>query len=420
MTRGWPARYPVVLLAALAVFVCYMDRVVMSITIIPMAAEFGWSPEEQGRVLSSFFVGYLLTQIAGGWLAERYGGKVVLGSGVLFWSFFTLITPFAAAGGLAALLVARILMGVGEGITFPSIYALFGRWIPTTERSRAIGILFSMIPLGSVFALVATPWIVERYSWHAAFYLFGAIGFIWWLGWQRLATRNPEEHPRMTAAELALIRDGATEAAADGPPPALTALLRAPAVWAIIVCHFAANWGSYVLLAWMPTYINKGLGVDFASVGLITMIPSLVAFVAMNAGGWMADRLIQSGMNVTRVRKLMQTIGFGGSAAVLAVVGYVESVPLAIALMSLGNFFGGATAGGFGVNHLDIAPRGAGIIMGLSNTAATIPGIVGVYASGLILEATGSWTLVFQTAAGVLIFGLIVYLLFASARKLFD
>lgn len=420
MTRGWPARYPVVLLAALAVFVCYMDRVVMSITIIPMAAEFGWSPEEQGRVLSSFFVGYLLTQIAGGWLAERYGGKVVLGSGVLFWSFFTLITPFAAAGGIAALLVARILMGVGEGITFPSIYALFGRWIPTTERSRAIGILFSMIPLGSVFALVATPWIVERYSWHAAFYVFGAIGFVWWIGWQRLATRNPEEHPRMTAAELALIRDGATEAAADGPPPAIAALLRSPAVWAIIVCHFAANWGSYVLLAWMPTYINKGLGVDFASVGLITMIPSLVAFVAMNAGGWMADRLIQSGMNVTRVRKLMQTIGFGGSAAVLAVVGYVESVPLAIALMSLGNFFGGATAGGFGVNHLDIAPRGAGIIMGLSNTAATIPGIVGVYASGLILQATGSWTLVFQTAAAVLVFGLIVYLLFASARKLFD
>jgi len=120
------------------------------------------------------------------------------------------------------------------------------------------------------------------------------------------------------------------------------------------------------------------------------------------------------------VRKLMQTIGFGGFAAVLAVVGYVDSVPLAIALMSLGNIFGGATAGGFGVNHLDIAPRGAGIIMGLSNTAATVPGIVGVYISGLILQATGSWTLVFQTAAGVLIAGLLVYLLCASSKRLFD
>lgn len=125
-------------------------------------------------------------------------------------------------------------------------------------------------------------------------------------------------------------------------------------------------------------------------------------------------------MDTTKVRKWMQTVGFGGSAAVLAVVGYVESVPLAIALMSLGNIFGGAMSGGFGVNHLDIAPRGAGIIMGLSNTAGTIPGIIGVYISGLILAATDSWALVFQTAAGVLTFGLLFYLFFASSKKLFD
>ena len=116
----------------------------------------------------------------------------------------------------------------------------------------------------------------------------------------------------------------------------------------------------------------------------------------------------------------MQTVGFGGSAAVLAVVGYVESTALAIALMSLGNVFGGAMAGGFGVNHLDIAPRGAGVIMGLSNTAGTLPGIIGVYVSGMILQATGSWTLVFQTAGGVLAIGLVVYVVFAKAEKLFD
>ncbi len=101
-------------------------------------------------------------------------------------------------------------------------------------------------------------------------------------------------------------------------------------------------------------------------------------------------------------------------------MGYVESVPLAIALMSLGNVFGGAMAGGFGVNHLDIAPKGAGVIMGLSNTAGTLPGIIGVYISGMILEATGSWALVFQTASGVLLFGLVFYVIFASAEKRFD
>lgn len=87
------------------------------------------------------------------------------------------------------------------------------------------------------------------------------------------------------------------------------------------------------------------------------MIPSLFSFLALNVGGWMADTMIRNGMDVTRVRKTMQTIGFGGSAAILATVGYVESVPLAIAMMSLGNIFGGAMSGGLGVNHLDIAPR---------------------------------------------------------------
>ncbi len=418
--RRWHTRYNVVLLAAAAVFICYMDRVVISVAIIPMAADFQWSPEQQGRVLSSFFVGYLFTQVAGGWLAERFGGKVVLGSGVVFWSLFTLITPVAAAGGLTALLMTRVLMGVGEGVTFPSIYALFGRWVPTEERSRAIGILFSTIPLGSVFALLATPWIVSHYGWQVAFYAFGAIGFVWWFFWHRVASATPEQHPRMSEAELQTIRGGELQALPETDPPKLKEILSKPAVWAIIVSHFCANWGSYVLLAWMPTYINKGLGVDFASVGLFTMIPSLFSFLALNAGGWLADKMIRSGMEVTRVRKTMQTVGFGGSAAILATVGYVESVPLAIAMMSLGNIFGGAMSGGFGVNHLDIAPRGAGMIMGLSNTAATIPGIIGVYISGLILEATGSWALVFQTAAAVLAFGLVFYLIFASARKLFD
>ncbi|MGE0621094.1 MAG: ACS family MFS transporter [Pseudomonadales bacterium] len=417
--RGWPVRYSVVLLAAIAVFICYMDRVVISVAIIPMAADFGWNPEEQGRVLSSFFAGYLLTQVAGGWLAERYGGKVVLGMGVVFWSLFTLLTPVAAAGGMLALLVTRVLMGMGEGVTFPSIYAMFGRWVPTTERSRAIGILFSMIPLGSVFALLATPWIVTHFGWEASFYVFGLIGFVWWFAWQRTATPTPERHPQIDAAELALIRGSDVEVP-HTPPPRMLVLLRTPAVWAIIVCHFCANWGSYVLLAWMPTYINRGLGVDFASVGIFTMIPSLFSFLALNGGGWMADRMIRSGMDVTRVRKIMQTIGFGGSAVILALVGYVESVPLAIAMMSLGSLIGGATAGGFGVNHLDIAPRGAGVVMGLSNTAATIPGIVGVYVSGLILDVTGSWVMVFQTAAAVYVVGLVFYLLFASSKKLFD
>lgn len=414
-----PTRYSLIALAVAAVFICYIDRVIIAIAIIPMAADFGWSAEEQGRILASFFAGYLLTQLVGGWLAQRFGGKVVLGAGVVFWSIFTMLTPIAATGGLAALIITRVLMGVGEGVTFPAIYTLYGRWLPENERSRAVGMLFSAIPLGSVVALVATPMLVTNYGWQTAFYLFGAFGIVWWFAWQKFTAATPDEHPRVSAEELQEIR-GSAEKPDDSVPPTMKQLVSKPAVWAIIVSHFCANWGTYVLLAWLPTYFNKGLGVDFSQVGVYTMIPYIFAFLSLNMGGWIADKLLQRGFDRTWVRKVMQAIGFSGLAIVLAVVGYVDSLPLAIVLMSVGNIFGGTMAGGYGVNHLDIAPKGAGTIMGLSNTAGTVPGILGVYVSGMILEATDSWVLVFQTAAGVLTFGMLFYLFFASSKRLFD
>jgi ACS family sodium-dependent inorganic phosphate cotransporter len=150
------------------------------------------------------------------------------------------------------------------------------------------------------------------------------------------------------------------------------------------------------------------------------MIPHLASFVFLNVAGNLADRLIRGGMDVGRVRKLMQTVGFGGIATALLIVGEVETAWMAIAIMSIGNALGAFVTGGFAVNHMDIAPRHAGTLMGITNTAGTIPGIIGVYVSGLILDATGSWALVFQVAAGVTLVGLVFYLLFSSGRKIFE
>ncbi len=125
-------------------------------------------------------------------------------------------------------------------------------------------------------------------------------------------------------------------------------------------------------------------------------------------------------MPVTRVRKTCQTIGFGGLAIALFLVGEAGSAWLAITIMCIGNALGAFVTGGFSVNHMDIAPNHAGKLMAITNTFATIPGIIGVTVSGFILDATGSWALVFQVAGGVTLFGLIFYLLFASGEKQFD
>src|SRR4030095_5517353 len=175
----WPKRRTVVLLAFLAVVVCYLDRVILSVAIIPMAAAFGWNLETQGRVLSSFFVGYLLLQIVGGRLADRFGGKVVLGAGVLLWSFFTILTPAAAYLGLGTLILTRVGLGLGEAVTFPSIYTMYARWIPLEERSRAVGVSNSGIPLGTILGLLATPYIVRHLGWPWGFYFFRGPGSGW-------------------------------------------------------------------------------------------------------------------------------------------------------------------------------------------------------------------------------------------------
>ena len=179
----WKTRYTVVLMCFAATFVCYIDRVNISVAIIPMAEELNWDLETQGAILSSFYVGYLLMQVGGGFLADKFGGKMVLGLGVLIWSFLTIITPWAAFSGLIGLFFARIGMGLGEAVTFPSVHSLITRWFPVNEKSKAVALDASGIPIGTVFALIVTPIIVAELGWEWAFYLVGLVGVFWYAAW---------------------------------------------------------------------------------------------------------------------------------------------------------------------------------------------------------------------------------------------
>ena len=415
----WKTRYSVILMCFAATFVCYIDRVNISVAIIPMAEEFKWDLETQGIILSSFYVGYLIMQVMGGFLADRFGGKVVLGLGVLIWSFFTIATPWAAFSGMIGLLAARIGMGLGEAVTFPSVYSLITRWFPVHEKAKAVAFNASGIPIGTVFALVVTPIIVSELGWEWAFYLFGLVGVVWYAAWHLVVTNTPAEHPRIAAAEMQFIAANAPATGTVEIPP-MRQFLRNKALWAIIVAHFCNNWTLYVILSWLPKFVNDGLGVAFASVGLIAMLPHLTSFLCLNIAGNIADRLIQRGLSVTFVRKLMQSIGFGGLAICLLLITAVDDVWSAIGLLCLGKLFGAAGIGGHSVNHMDIGPRYAGTLMGITNTFATLPGIVAVYITGYILQVSGSWDWVFISTAGVTLFGMVFYLIFGSGERQFD
>jgi len=415
----WPRRWLLVAGCFLAVVVCYVDRVNISFAILPMSKHYAWDKATQGWVLSSFFVGYLATQLLAGWMAARIGGRALLAFGVLWWSAFTLVTPFAAELSFAALIAARVGMGLGEGVAFPAIYQLFGKWIPQRERARAAALNGSGIPLGTLAATLATPWLVEAYGWPSVFYIFGLLGVIWYVYWHFWSSERPEDARGMHPAELALIRANTSPPAASPAVP-WAKLLRSSAVWALILNHFCSNWGFYVILSWLPRYFADVHELDLVSVGYASLLPWLVMFVLSNVGAQLADGLLARGKSVEFVRKLMQSVGFLGSAAALLAIGQVHTVWLAIALMCVALGVGSFAFSGFASNHLDIAPRYAGALMALSNTAGTMPGVIGVTVTGYILDATGSWTLVFGIAAGLYVAGTIVWLAFAKGDVLFD
>src|SRR3984893_4096091 len=159
-TREWPRRYTVVVLFALATALCYIDRVNISIAIIPLARAKGYDAAAKGLVLSSFFWGYLWLQLFGGWVADRFGGKRVLAAGVALWSIATFLTPLAASTSFGALLTMRALLGAGETLNFPAVHSIAARWTIGSERARAISLHFSGVALGTIMVLFINPVIV--------------------------------------------------------------------------------------------------------------------------------------------------------------------------------------------------------------------------------------------------------------------
>uniref|UniRef100_A0A7S3UDG0 Major facilitator superfamily (MFS) profile domain-containing protein n=1 Tax=Picocystis salinarum TaxID=88271 RepID=A0A7S3UDG0_9CHLO len=415
----WPRRYSIVALCFTAFLLCNMDRVNMSIAILPMAQEMEWSETTKGLVQSSFFWGYLLTQIAGGIWADKVGGKKVLGFGVIWWSIATIATPIAASLGLPALLATRACMGVGEGVAMPAMNTILARWVPASERSRALALVYSGMFVGSILGLVASPFAINEYGWPAVFQIFGSLGFVWFAIWIAQASSTPAEDGGIGDTERVYIE---MNIPANPPLEKIPwgALLSKKEVWAIIFCHFCHNWGTFILLTWMPTFYADHLGMDLYESGYASVLPWVAMAVSANTAGWFADtQLIGKGMSVTQTRKIMQSVGFLGPAICLSILPRVHSAPLAISLLMVSQACDAFSHSGLYSNHQDIGPRYAGILLGMSNTAGVLAGVFGTAVTGYILE-TGGWSEVWGVAVVLYIVGTIVWLAFSTGEQVIE
>lgn len=414
----FPKRWGIVILCFSAFLICNMDRVNMSIAILPMSAEFNWSPATVGLIQSSFFWGYLLTQIAGGIWADTVGGKSVLGFGVVWWSIATALTPIAAKIGLPFLLVVRAFMGIGEGVAMPAMNNILSKWVPVEERSRSLALVYSGMYLGSVTGLAFSPLLIHNFGWPSVFYSFSSLGTVWFAVWSNKAHSSPLEDPELSAEEKKLIEG---KSVLKEPVTAIPwqLILSKPPVWALIISHFCHNWGTFILLTWMPTYYNQVLKFNLTESGLLCVLPWLTMAFSANIGGWIADTLVKKGLSVTVVRKTMQSIGFLGPAFFLTQLSHVHSPAMAILCMTCSQGTDAFSQSGLYSNHQDIGPRYAGVLLGLSNTAGVLAGVLGTAATGYILQH-GSWDDVFKVSVVLYLVGTLVWNLFSTGEKILD
>lgn len=422
----FPERYKLIFMSFLAVFICYIDRVNISVAIIPMQQQFGWSESQVGLILGSFYFGYVFTMMIGGYLADRFGGKIVLAYGVLLWSIFTVVTPLFAYSGFWFLILIRVLMGLGEGITFPSWHALYARWIPFNERTRAIAFTNSGMSFGTVFGYVVTAIIIQYYSWELVFYLFGTLGIIWFFFWQKKIYAYPNNNPHITKNELKLIAEEAPAKEAAQSLPISKLLTNKPFL-AIVIATFCHNWTFFTFISYLPKYVNSpvssgGLGVELESSLFIIMvlIPSIISVLSLLLGGYLADSFIKKGVKIIIVRKLSNSLGFFGAALCLFLIVFQENIFNMIILLCITNLFSGIGAGGFGVNHADLGPKYTGSLYGIAGSIGMIAAIISPIITGFLLESFESWAIIFQLCSLVLVIGGTTYLFFASAEKQFE
>ena len=315
--------------------------------------------------------------------------------------------------------------GFGEGITFPSWHA-FSKVDSFQRKNRAVAFTNSGIAAGTLFGYAVAALIIAAYSWEWVFYLFGILGIFWYFFWNKSVTSFPEDNKNLTENELKLIKNEAPSKESAPSIPFLRLIRNMPFV-AIAVATFCNNWSLYTFLSYLPKYVNApitegGMGIDLGSNIFVfaILIPCLVAILSLVIGGYLADGLIKRGYAVIKVRKAVNSIGFFGSALFLILISSEDSLFNVVLLLSMINVCSGICAGGFGVNHADLGPKYTGSLVGISGSIGMIAAILSPIVAGTVLQITNSWSMIFYICAGMLIFGGMFYLIFASANKQFD
>ncbi|XP_043824855.1 vesicular glutamate transporter 3 isoform X3 [Dromiciops gliroides] len=386
---GVPKRYIIAIMSGLGFCISFGIRCNLGVAIVEMVnnstvyidgkaevqvAQFNWDPETVGLIHGSFFWGYIVTQIPGGFISNKFAASRVFGAAVFLTSTLNMFIPSAARVHYGCVMLVRILQGLVEGVTYPACHGMWSKWAPPLERSRLATTSFCGSYAGAVVAMPLAGVLVQYIGWSSVFYIYGMFGIIWYMFWLLHAYECPASHPTISEEERTYIE----------------------------------------------TSIGEGANLVSLDVGLLSAVPHMVMTIIVPIGGQLADYLrSRKILTTTAVRKIMNCGGFGMEATLLLVVGFSHTKGVAISFLVLAVGFSGFAISGFNVNHLDIAPRYASILMGISNGVGTLSGMVCPLIVGAMTKhkTREEWQNVFLIAALVHYSGVIFYGVFASGEK---
>ncbi|OXU21743.1 hypothetical protein TSAR_011588 [Trichomalopsis sarcophagae] len=395
-------------------------------TFPPSEGEFDWDEKTQGIILGAFFLGYVMTNVPGGRVAEKVGGKLVYGLGVFLTAVLTVISPFAAYWGLYPFLIIRIAEGFTEGVTFPAMHSMLAHWVPPLERSKFAALVYAGSNFGTVISLPLSGWLcsLELWGgWPLSFYLFGGLGIIWYAFWLMLVYDTPAKHPRIDPQEKAYIESLVEPKDENNTAgvPWLSVFTSLP-MWAIAITQCGQSWAFYTLLTELPTYMDRILHFDVQQDAFLSALPYLTAWITGLIISSFADALLARNIvsPLTSFKMWNTVASLGPSLSFLgAIWAGCDRLTVMMMLSGLGSLYGAVYAGNQ-MNHIALAPRYAGTLYGITNAAANACGFLAPYVVGQIVnghETLARWHTVFLLAAVINIGANCFYLLFASAKE---
>lgn len=386
-------RWVIIWLAFVGLSINYLDRSSLSVALPFMGEDFELSATQQGLIFAAFFWAYDFCQLAAGWYVDRVGPRKSFSLAALWWSIFTIATSFSQ--NFWSLFAARFLLGVGESPAPSTAAKVVATWFPVRERAFATSIWDSGSRVGAVIALPIVTLIVAFTSWHAVFIIIGMAGVIWAAVWWK-TYRNPEEHPGANTEERAYIQEGGARSAATDDHGAAQlpwrALFKYRTILSMMFGFFCLNSAIYFFITFFPGYLVRERGFDLLKLGIFGAIPGICAVAFGWLAGYLADRAVQRGASVTRVRKTAIAGGMIGGSVIM----FAAMVPEAwMALTMLSVAYSSLTVAATGIWSLpaDVAPssRHVGSIGGLQNFASNLAGIFTPVLIGVLVDQTGSF-----------------------------